>query len=345
MPTERDQFAGVCFGAFDKVASRHVVDAAKPVRAECRPVLDRAAPDARIGQLAGVAGMHRLEYLSQRRPIRCDTVSFRGLRIEWRIVTQCFPQPAHTVRVVRAAEQDLDHRACGKVLAQVGIDLGCCRLDVLQHFFQQRIVVVGQGFDQLVQRLLFRGRHFGGDLNQLGRLALAVSVGAFADHIDITGDGFAVPDRHLTQYQRRTGERLQGGQRVGHAAFQCFDLVDEDHVRHAKVGELFQHRGHRERAGRRWLADHHSEIDHGQRGGDLVGEFDRPGAVEDRPAIAEVLAMAKAELGGAGPVTGIRRSLHGCAGGFHQGVEQRGFAAAVRPDQCHRAWTSAVWGS
>ena len=244
--------------------------------------------------------------------------------------------------VLRRAQQHLDHIAGRQVLAQVAIDFVGAGLDVFQHLFQQRIVMVRQRLHQLAQRLLLVVLHLRRNLHQLRRLALAVAIGALADHIDIAVHRLAIDDRHLPQHQRRLRIGLQRGQRIAHAAFQRVDLVDEQHMRHAKIGQQLQRRRHGERARRHRLAYHDSDIDHRQRGAHLMAELDRARAVQHRPGVAQVAAMADADLGGHRAVARIGGSFHRRAGRFQHGLEQRGLAAAVGTHQRHRAGTSAV---
>ena len=98
-------------------------------------------------------------------------------------------------------------------------------------------------------------------------------------------------------------------ERVAHAAFQCIDLVDEQHVRHALIRKLLQQRRDGQRACGRRLAHHHGEIDHRQRATRFVGEFHGTGAVQHRPRVAEIGAMTEPDLGGRRTVARIGRPL------------------------------------
>ncbi len=290
-----------------------------------------------------MTGMHRLEHLRERRTFGVDalarTAVSDAIGVSWR---SAFHSRRTPPAFSAEAEQHLDHRAGRKVLAQIAVDLRGRRLHVLQHLLQQHVIAIRQHLDQLVQRLLLVVLHLGRNLDQLGRLTLAIAIRPLAHHIDIAAHRLAIHDRHLAQHQRRAGISLQGRERIAHAAFQRVDLVDEHHVRHAVISQLLEHRRNGQRAGRRRLAHHHGEIHHRQRTAGFIGEFDRAGTVQHRPRIAEIRAMAQPDLGGRRTIARIGRPLDRGAGSLHQRLEQRRLAAAVRPDQRHRAGTSAV---
>ena len=289
-----------------------------------------------------MAGMHRLEDLRQRRPISIDCLALGGLLRHRRVVTQRLPQTAHAARTLRRSQQHLDHRARREILAQVVVDFRSGRLDILQHFLEQRIVAIGQHLDQLVQRILLVVLHLGRNLNQLRRLSLAVAISPLAHHIDIAAHGLAMHDRHLPQHQRRAGKPLQGGERVAHAAFQRIDLVDEQHVRNAFIRKPLQQWCDGQRTCRRRLAHNHGEIDHSQRATRFVGEFHGTRAIQHRPGVAEIGAVSESDLGGCRTIARISRPLYRRPRSLHQRLEQCRLAAAVWPDQRHRAGTSAV---
>ena len=184
--------------------------------AQRRAVLDRAAPDARIGQLAGVAGVHGLEHLRQRRRRRrrcpCARRSRRrtacrgaapstaGAR-RWRSP----PHPAAPRSPRRppgpCADRDRSHPCVGLMSSSTfSSSASSWSASVSTSLPSASCSVV---------------LHLRGNLHQFGGLALAVAIGALADHIDIAGDRLAIDDRHLAQHQRRIGIGLQRRERVG----------------------------------------------------------------------------------------------------------------------------------
>ncbi len=289
-----------------------------------------------------MSGMHGLEYLRQGRTVSRNSLAQQSLRRHWRIVPQCLPQPTHTTGILRRTKQHLDDRSRGKILAQIIVDFRSRGLHILQNLLQQHIISISQYLHQLVQRIQLIILYFGRNLHQFGRLPLAISIRPFAHHIDVAADRLPIDDRHLAQHQRRSREPLKRAKCIAHTAFQRVDLVDKQHVRNALVRQQLEQRRHRQHASRRRLANHHGKIDHGECATGFIGELDRARAIQHRPRIAKIVAMPQSDLGGRRSVARVRRPLDRRASRLHQRLEQRRLAAAVRPDQSHRAGTSAV---
>jgi len=57
-------------------------------------------------------------------------------------MAQRFPQTTHPVAGFAGAQHDLDHRAGQQVLTHIEVQFLRCRLNILQDFFQQRIVTI-----------------------------------------------------------------------------------------------------------------------------------------------------------------------------------------------------------
>ena len=238
-----------------------------------------------------------------------------------------------------AAQQHLRHLGPRLDVAQCLEHLAGSRLDVLDHFFQQRVVVVGQ---HLHQRRPHLGAALGDAVGQRNLFrcgAAPVLIGALADHIDIAGDRLAIANRHLAQYQPAAGEVLQRRHGVAHLAAEGIDTVDEHHGRQADLFHPTQQRGHGGRADRVGVAHQHRDVGHRQRGFGLVRHFHRTGAIDQRPRFVEIGAM-----GNTGRAARSGTPTGGSSGGGDQRIEQRRLAAAVGTDKGHGAWPGqCVW--
>ena len=134
--------------------------------------------------------------------------------------------------------------------------------------------------------------------------------GAFADQIDHAGDlAGLVADRNFAQDQRAAGhglQRLEGG---AHRGFGLIHLVDVEQVRDGAVVEELQDRRQGDRAFGHRFADHHDDIGHHHRALRLVGQFDRAGAVDQGPGLAQIGDAGDRHLGAHRPGAGLGRAV------------------------------------
>ncbi len=152
------------------------------------------------------------------------------------------------------------------------------------------------------------GRH----LDQVGRAAAPVAIGALAHEVDIAhrllaAVGGGAADRHLAQHQLAPRHRLQRRQHVAHADLGGVDLVHEDDVRDAPVLDLFQERRQRHHALGRGLADEDGGIAHRERREGVVLELDRARHVEEGPLVAEIVDRGDVDLGAHAALARLRQ--------------------------------------
>ena len=232
-----------------------------------------------------------------------------GARNIRRIVTERFQQAADTVVPLRRAEQHRHDMAIRERGLEIGIDFVPRRDCLLQQRLKQRVVEIRQRLHKFLARDLGvvaqRIRH----LDEVGRRAFVVAVGAFADEIDITSDGLALDHRNLAHNQRLAGNRLQRLHGLCEALCGGVDLVDEDDVRNVAHIEKAQDRRQHDGARRVRLADHHCDIgDHGAVHR-LLQEFDRAGAIQHRPVVAEIVEARRQDFRAHIPVARFGRGV------------------------------------
>jgi hypothetical protein len=117
--------------------------------------------------------------------------------------------------------------------------------------------------------------------------------------------------------------RTGPGQRV--------ELVDEDERGRVRLIQPAEQRTEVGGTLGRGVANHHGQIDNGQRAAHVVGELNGAGTVEDRPGVTQQAAVAEPQFRShrARRVAAGR----GSGGGGQQRLEQGGFAAPLRADQ------------
>ena len=96
---------------------------------------------------------------------------------------------------------------------QIGHDHGLIRCLVQQQGFEQRIVKIGQRFEQMRALSLLSFKHFAGHVDALTVLAGSVTISAFKREIDVAGDLLGTllgqcADWDLAQRERLAAQRL-----------------------------------------------------------------------------------------------------------------------------------------
>ena len=151
----------------------------------------------------------------------------------------------------------------------------------------------------------------------------------------------------MAHHQRLAGNPLQGlhgfRQPLGHGV----DLVDEDDVRDVARIEEAQDRRQHDGARRVRFADHNRDVrDHGAVHR-LLQEFDRAGAVQHRPVVAQIVEARRQDLRAHVPVARFRRGVadrvavpdaalaRQCPGGVQHGFHQARLAAEIRAHKGH----------
>ena len=145
-------------------------------------------------------------------------------------MAQDLEQAGDAVVVLGGAEQDGHDAAALQGGRSVLEDVVCRRDLFLEQGFKQRVVEVGQGFEQLRPRFRDPVLDAVRNLDLLGMLALDPLVGALADQIDEAGHRLAFLDGKLAHDQRLRRDVLQ--RLDGRAMLPAWvSICDEDDVR------------------------------------------------------------------------------------------------------------------
>ena len=303
--------------------------------------------------------MGNLEHVQRRAG---DPQPRRGPLRLGRFVAQQLEQAVNPAAAQCRAQQHRHQLVAGGVGCQIGQHQRRIGRFVEQQRFEQRIIEIGEGFEQVVALGLFAGAQFGGNFHLLARVAGAIAIGPLQREIDVAGDLFvamaiAAAQRNLAQRQRLAAGWLQLGDQFVHGAGAgLLDLVDEDRVGQPKLVQLAQHRFSQRGAVGRRINHHHRHVDRAQRGQAVGAEPGGAGQVKQRQAIAKVGAVIEVEFGraaaGAGFGAAVAQARSGLdaalAGGGATGEQQRfgqaGLARAGRPDQRDRTGSGSAAG-
>ena len=269
-------------------------------------------------------------------------------------MAQRLHQPQHAVFAGRRAQQHRADQAFAQFAGEIVEHRIARRLDVFQQLLHQRVVVIGELFQHREAGFLLAVEIAAFELDDFGRLVLAIDEGALQREIDETLDQFALPDRNLPQHQRHARGRLQGRQRLADALVGLVDLVEEQEARNAEFLELAQDDLQLRQLLLVRLADHDRGIDRRKRGAHVVRELDRTGTIDKGVAVAHEGGggggEADAHLVMAGLGAGIADGSSGIdAAGFgdgararHDGFKKCGFTALERAHQRDAPWTSGT---
>ncbi len=184
---------------------------------------------------------------------------------------------------------------------------------------------------------------------------LAIDISALERQIDKAGDDAVVPNGNLAQHEGLFRNVLQCRQHFAQGARRLVDLVDEQQVRDAEVGQPLQIGLQHKRLVGLWLADHDGYIDARQHVRCFLQKFDGARAIEDGETFVHVMRGGcvhfHAHLAGAsfrGRIThrvlGRHRTFaRNRAGDGKNAFQERRLAAPVRSHQGHCTWpTSSV---
>ena len=230
------------------------------------------------------------------------------------LVPQRLEQAPDAVILLGRTDQHRHDIGRAHALGQVAVNLLDIGNLVFQKLFQQFVVEVGERLQhRFPGQLVFIGdgvRH----VDALRAGAGGVSVGPPADQIDVTRNRLAFADGDLAQHQRRV---LDGTQRFVHRGDRLgdgVDLVDEDHVGDAAVGESLEQRREGHRALGRGFVNHHRQVGDQQGVQRFLPHLDRARAVEEGPLVVEIGGRADRDLDRHLAGTRFRRGIaHGVA--------------------------------
>ena len=289
--------------------------------------------------------VHRAHGLADRRARIGDAEARAGLRDGRGLVPQGLQQARDAIAAFGRADQHRHDMAVAQFAREIVEHLIARRLDVGNQFLHQRVVVIGQLFQHRVPRFFFTRQIAGGHVDDGRGRMLAVDEGAFEREVDEAGGDAVLPDRYLTQQQRRARGGLQQPQRLVHALRGGVDLVEEDEARDAEFLEFAQDELQRGNLARIGLADDDRRVTHRQDVAHFVGEFDRARAVDESVAVAEIIGGGDIGLHahgvgarlGAGiadrrAVAHIALARYG-AGARHDALEERRLPALEGADQ------------
>lgn len=137
-------------------------------------------------------------------------------------------QPHQAVAVAGRAEEHRNDLVFVQNPCRDRIDRVARRLAVLDEFFQQPIVEFRKMLEKLRACLVFALERAFGDLEEGGRLSLAIAPGSLRNQIAAADDPVAVADGNLPQDERAAAEILQGGDDVPYAPSRLVHAVDEE---------------------------------------------------------------------------------------------------------------------
>ncbi len=241
--------------------------------------------------------MNRLEDLHERLIGRGNGASLCGLRSRRHVVAQSLPEPENAMPARRGAEEHLDDRSAFLILMQRRENLVGRRRDILDHLFEQSIVVIGEHLREPGERFLLGYQQFARQHATFGIFA-AIMIGTLAYDIDIAGHGVMFADRNLSQDKWILGMGLQRRDDLADLAGKRIDFIDEDKMRQTRrLNRLQEKRKIGEPVGGRF-ADDDRKIDDSERRRRLLREFDRARAIDERPGFTHERAMPEPQLGG-----------------------------------------------
>ena len=301
-PDERHDVAGEGGLLVLPVVGVHLQDAADPLLAVLRRVLDVRAGEQRAGVHPDVGEApdervgHDLEReRGERRVVpgrAADLLAGLGVDAAHRRDVDRRGQVVHD-RVEQGLDalvlerRSAEHRGAGGVeggLAQRAPELLDRRLLLVDELLHEGLVVVGQPLEQAVTPLLGRGQIFLGDLPVLPLLVEAIArpvVAAHLDQVDDAVEALLDAPRKLDDQRDRVEPVLDHGDRALEVGAGAVHLVDEADPRHVvAVGLAPDGLGLRLDAGD-GVEHRDGAVEHAQRPLDLDGEVHVAGRVDD----------------------------------------------------------------
>jgi hypothetical protein len=174
----------------------------------------------------------------------------------------------------------------------------------------------------------------------------AVDEGALESEIDEADGDAILPDRDLTQEQRRARGALQQLQRLADAARGRIDLVDEEKARDVRLFELTQHHLERRHLPLVGLAHHDGGVASRRHVAHVVQKFHGSGAIHEGEGVAHETDGRHVRLDAHGVGARLRAGVPDSvtigdaprplnrSGALQDGLEERGLAALERADDC-----------
>ena len=139
---------------------------------------------------------------------RRQLVNARGL------VAQRFHQSKDAIAMLSGSDEGRSDGALLEHPRADVVDRVACRHAILDQFFEQPVVILGEVFEERPTGLRFPVREFFGNLDQLRRAAFAILPRALGHQIHRADDHSILSDRDLAQHDR-----------VARITLQCFDDV------------------------------------------------------------------------------------------------------------------------
>ncbi len=190
-----------------------------------------AAQHPGVGQHAGLAAIGAFEHIGAG---AVGAQAFARAVDRNDLMTQRLEQSPHAKALGRRAKEHRHDQAVVELTHQVGEHRVGARSLVGQQLLQQCVVEIGQLLQHVEARVRLLGRHRHGQVDALGRLALAVFEGALQRQVDKAGDVAAAQDRQLPRHRRRAGNGVERLEQFRQRTPGLVDLVDEHDPRHAQ---------------------------------------------------------------------------------------------------------------